>query len=208
MEVPRTSTSLTPAQMVQPLIDGHQVVAGQPPTVTMLELVLGIIGLENANGRAIQNHNWGNVMAGPSWQQRGDYWHRCRIPEVCKPHPGQPMYFRAHATHKDGAADFWRQLYNRPSVLDAAIRGDVPAMVQALYETKYVVAESKGEVQRYTDGVAALVKQYQDAQLFRVGEHPAPPQVAVDLLPSAGLVAAGLGALGLVGGVILERALR
>lgn len=186
-QVPMRTTSLTPAQMAAPggpFVLGHQVVAGKAPSAVFLRSALGIIGLENANGRAIQNHNWGNVMAGPWWRSKFSYWAHP------KPSPGQPAYFREYSNHVAGAAEFWRLLYKRPGVLDAALTGDIRGMVAELYRTAYVVASSPGEEARYAEGVGALVDEYQRAGLFADAPTRGPGGWLALLLVGAGIAGA------------------
>lgn len=188
MEVPRQTTGLTARGMVGPFVRGHVLVAGLPPAEVFLENILAIVGLENAGGAALNNHNWGNIMAGSGWRAAHDYW----------PHPqpvsGQPTHFRAYSDHVQGAADFWRHIYKRPSVLAAALRDDLPGMVRALYDTRYVVASSPGEAERYTAGAQRYRDEYRG--LFR-GVRTRESKARLAWL--------GLGILAGAGGVLLER---
>lgn len=174
-EVARQPTPLSPLQMAAPdgpFVQGHCRVAGRPPTITFLRNCLAIIGVENANGRAINNNNWGNVMAGPSWRESGrDYWAHP------KPQAGQPAFFRAYKTSVAGAERFWRTLYARPTVLQWANTGDTKRMVRELYATAYVVAASKNEQQHYTDAAINYVRQYNSVALFRTGPEGNPDPV-------------------------------
>ncbi len=162
----RHTTSLTPQEMGRgwgPFVLAHEDVAGAPPSVQFLESVLSIIGVENAGGRSINNHNWGNIMAGPSWRQAGNYWAHP------SPTEGQPAYFRAYPSHRAGARDFWRVIYKRPGVLQGALAGDVPAMVRELYASRYVVASSPGELERYTKAATDWRDTFHKARVFYQG---------------------------------------
>jgi len=142
-EVAATPTPLSRADGLAVLAAAHYAETGAiPASRAMLEHVWGIIGVENAHGRAIMNHNWGNIMAGPGWT--GDKW-----PHP-KPSSGQPTHFRSYPNHLTGARAFWRELYKRRGVLRHAIAGNPRGMVRELYETRYVVG---GNREGYAHGI-------------------------------------------------------
>lgn len=162
-------TPAKPREWIGTLTDAHRDVTGSPPlSREFLLTVAGIVGVENANGAAFIQNNVGNLMAGPEWQASGrDYW-----PHP-KPEEGQPAFFRAYRTLRDGARDFWRLLYRKfPAVIRAAVAANSDGMVRALYRDGYVVG---GSEDRYLAAAASLTRSYWREGL---GRQPAPPVVA------------------------------
>lgn len=128
MIVARESTPLNPAEMLARIVEMYQETYGRTPTARAASWLLTLLWHENAGGRAIQNHNWGNVMAGPSWP--GDKW------EAPAHDEGEPDFFRAYPTHEDGSNAWWKVLHRRDGthlrIITAAERGDARAFFAAV----------------------------------------------------------------------------
>lgn len=72
MEFPATATPVTPSAMADAVPAAYAQRFGQAPDRETAELLLALLFLENDHGRAVIQHNWGNisVFAGPNV----DYW--------------------------------------------------------------------------------------------------------------------------------------
>ncbi len=157
--VPRTATPLYGCELADMFEEGHRIARGRPiGSKRMAECALSIIGLENANGRAIIQYNWGNVSctpatwAGPMWQHP-------------TPQTGQPLYFRAYGSHEEGCAAWWRLMYRgaHRRALEWAARGRPDLMVSALYASHYVVGGSQSAYRR---NCCLFSEQYRREGLF------------------------------------------
>ena len=157
--VPRTVTPLSEPEMAEVFAVGHQLATGRRAgSRRLLETALAIIGVENANGRAIIQHNWGNISCrpgspGPKWMHP-------------VPQEGQPLTFRAYPSHEAGVTAWWRLMYRDPGhrrALAAAALGRPVAMVDALYDSHYVVG---GSVRGYRRGAAHWSQHYREERLF------------------------------------------
>jgi len=179
--VERAATPLSEPDLAAEFVRGHELARGKRPGARkLLETAVAIICVENANGRAIIQHNWGNIMANLAWW-RGPFW----LHPV--PQEGQPLFFRAYATHDQGAAAWWRLMYRRQHrrALELAALGRPAEMVAALYASGYVFGGSK---RGYRDAAVGWAEHYRRAGYFReLGPY------AADV---AGAVALGLGLIG------------
>jgi hypothetical protein len=156
--VERTATPLKPLAMAEAFEAGHYAVTGRHLDKTLGENALGIIGVENAGGRAIIQHNWGNISCTPrTWG--GPMW------QTPTPQSGQPLYFRAYPSHAEGCAAWWRLMYRRAHypALQQAARGRPDLMVRALYESHYVVG---GSPEGYRRNATLFAAQYRREGLF------------------------------------------
>lgn len=158
--VPRTVTPLYGLDLARMFANGHEIATGTPiGSRRMAECSLAIIGVENANGRAIVQKNWGNYSCTPTtWS--GPMW------QTPSPQSGQPLYFRAYASHEDGCSAWWRLMYRgrHRRALEMAARGRPDLMVDALYESHYVVGGSQAGYRR---NACQFAEQYRRADLFR-----------------------------------------
>jgi len=156
--VPRTATPLYGRDLARMFANGHELATGRPiGSRRMAESALGIIGVENANGRALIQHNWGNVSCTPrTWT--GPMW------QTPVPQSGQPLYFRAYATHEDGCRAWWRLMYRgHRRALEMAALGRPDLMVDALYDSHYVVGGSQSGYRR---NACRFAEQYRRERLF------------------------------------------
>ena len=128
-QVEKVSTPLTPEQVVTELIVGYANVKfgtdADNPRIPFYEggyllmrSAFAIIGVENAGGRSIFNHNFGNQSATPDWIASGrDFY------ELVTRFEGQPTLWRAFATSAHGSTAWWRMMFrNFPSTLRAMLR--------------------------------------------------------------------------------------
>lgn len=156
--VPMQPTPLLEREMAVQFVFSYMIVTGgkKPGSRNLLTNALAIIGVENASGQAIENYNWGNVMADPyTWN--GPAWLHPR------PQEGQPLFFRAYEDHDQGAEAWWRLMLTRyrPALQRAAL--DQPIlMVRELYRLGYVV----GHERAYERRAAELAAGYKRAKLF------------------------------------------
>ncbi len=171
-QVPKTPTPLTPRQMAKVFREGAKR-AGLPDDPVLLSALMGIIGIENANGRSIIQHNWGNIMATKGWIASGkDFWGR--------PHSdaGQPQGFRAYPTHNAGVDDFFRIITGKrhKGVLVPAKAGDPRAVGEALFDSNYITPVKGKPVQKqiddYSKGIAFFFNRYLRDGLFGPSQQP------------------------------------
>jgi hypothetical protein len=157
--VPRTATPLYKRDLARMFANGHELATGRPiGSKRMAECALAIIGVENANGRAIIQYNWGNYSCTPTtWS--GPMW------QTPVPQSGQPLYFRAYSSHEEGCAAWWRLMYRgaHRRALEMAARGRPDLMVDALYASHYVVGGSQSAYRR---NACLFAKQYRRERLF------------------------------------------
>lgn len=181
--LPLTATPLSVPDMAEWFVRGHELAIGHKPgSRALLYAALTIIGLENGNGRAIIQHNWGNISAGQYWP--GNVWAH---PD---PQPGQPAYFRAFASHDAGCAEWWWLMYSRyPSVLRQAAASRPRKMVRELYAQGYVAGPDAQRVV-YEDTCVKLYREYRRAQLFA----PDVPLLS-DWVPAVAFVGGVVGAV-------------
>jgi len=153
--VPLHTTPLDEVSIAEILVDA-MTVNGVPPSQNALLSALAIIGVENARGAAIQNHNYGNLMAGARWRETQDFW------AVTDPLEGQPAFFRAYPSHEDGA-EAWFDIVTRQHrlVLRALQSADGAALADALYGSGYVVASREGEQAEYALTLTNLIAHYE-----------------------------------------------
>lgn len=157
--VPRTATPLSEPDMAAMFALGHELATGRKAgSRRFLETALGIIGVENADGRAFIQHNWGNISCWPD--SPGPKW------EHPVPQEGQPATFRAYPSHDAGVRAWWRLMYRDPGhrrALEAAALGRPVQMVRALYASHYVVG---GNARAYERGAAHWAEHYRRERLF------------------------------------------
>jgi hypothetical protein len=189
--VPMQPTPLGERAMAIQFVVSYMWVTGKKPgSRALLYNALAIIGVENASGAAIQNHNWGNIMASPyTWG--GAAWPHPR------PSPGQPSFFRAYPDHDSGAEAWWRLMLRRyRPALERAAADDPVGMVRELYRLGYVV----GNQAAYERLAAQLAEGYKRIRLFE-GAGWLPADWVGAAAAAAGVVGvAGLVALGVIRG--------
>lgn len=167
-QVPTAKTPLTLDELAK-VLQAEAEKLGITDALT-LAMLGGLVGLECAQGKAINNHNWGNVMASRDWINAGKpFWGR--------PHQdgNQPQAFRAYPTHAEGAAAWLRLLTtgrHRPA-LDFARLGDAQGMADSLFRTSYIVpvrlSGSKPVEQQkaeYAAGIRSIAQKLLDRQAF------------------------------------------
>lgn len=145
-EVPLTPTPLAMVDVARVGARAFGAIARRLPPRGMLAIQCAIVAIENANGAAIIQYNWGNLAGeGPA-----GYWTHP------KPQEGQPLHFQARTSQDDGAGAWWRLMLGREgyrAVLRAGANCDPARAVRALYAAGYVVPASPGEEQAYTKTV-------------------------------------------------------
>jgi hypothetical protein len=153
-EVPRTPTPLTRAQMAAMLVPAYVEMFGEEPDRNRAELLLALAMLENANGAAIIQHNWGNVSVFPS--EAVSYWRPPwydlaaveQLPEGPKKQRlldvhqrmldhKAPSAFLALPSHEVGLQRWLGELKRRPTVLEAASSGDAVRFAHQIFATRY-----------------------------------------------------------------------
>lgn len=153
MEFPGNATPVAPSSMAQALLGAYSQRFGHPPDRETAELLLALLFLENDHGRAVIEHNWGNisVFAGPNV----DYW---RPPwfdlEKIQARPDSdpkkarylslheqmlahkaPSAFRAFGDDQSGIVSFLSNV--KPGMYDAAASGDPMAFAFQYWSTGY-----------------------------------------------------------------------
>lgn len=159
--VARRPTSLTRAQMAKILAARYQALFGSPPSQQLAELLLAQLSLENASGRAIQNHNWGNITTKdsarvpfwrPTWFDLSEIQARPDSPRKSRDlnlHQRMlagkaPRAFRAFNSH-DAGADAYLEFLHRDRffpIVKAAEQGDARRFAGAIFETGYCPDEA------------------------------------------------------------------
>ncbi len=153
-EVARTATPLTRAEMAALLVPAYVQRFGAEPDRDRAEMLLALAFLENANGSAIIDFNWGNVSVTPS--AAVNYWRPPwfdlaeveAMPEGAKKarlldvHQRMvdgkaPSAFLALSSHAAGLQRWLGELARRPTVLDAASSGDAEAFAHQIFATRY-----------------------------------------------------------------------
>lgn len=183
--VPRTATPVSHAELAGYFVAGHIVSRGKRPgSRELLYTAAGIIGVENADGRAIIQHNWGNVSANLA-SYRGPFW----LSPVAG-QANQPIAFRAFDGHVSGAAAWWDLMYGSfRRVLQAAALGDSARMVAELYATHYVVG---GSPAAYAAGAAHCSAGYRSEALFAGFYRSDVAAAALTVASVAGIAAIGV----------------
>lgn len=154
-EVPATATPLSRDATAAAFLPAYAQAFGALPDRNRAELLLALVWLENANGKAIIQHNWGNLATKPNG---GDYWRppwfdlaavealpdggkKSRLLDLHQRmlNGAAPEAFRAFASHELGAAA-WLRLLQKPGmsgVLAAASSGDAVAFAHAIFSSGY-----------------------------------------------------------------------
>lgn len=159
MLVPRTPTPLSRDATAALFLPAYQNVFGSEPDRDRAELLLALLWLENANGQAIIQNNWGNLSARPS--DAIDYWRPTwfdleeveALPESTQAERAKktrlrglhdrmvagtaPSAFRAFPSQAAGLDAWLRLLANRKVILDAASSGDPVRFAHAIYSSHY-----------------------------------------------------------------------
>ncbi len=153
-QVARTPTPLSRDEMAARFLPAYRAVFGTDPDRNRAELLLALAWLENANGAAFIQFNWGNLSVKPSdavlyWRPPWfDLAEVEALPEGAKKarlldvHTRMlagtaPEAFRAYLSHEQGLSAWLELLKRRPAILDAASSGDAVAFAHAIYSTKY-----------------------------------------------------------------------
>jgi hypothetical protein len=129
-ELPSTATPLTLPEVAAELARAHLLERGKLPHRNLLALGVGIVALENANGKAILQHNYGNI----AWVGQVPNW--WTNPKAVA---GQPSRFAAYKSHDEGARAWWRLMYRRyRPVLARGLAHDPRGAVKEQYRLGYV----------------------------------------------------------------------
>jgi hypothetical protein len=153
-EVPATATPLASTETAPAFIRAWAIVFGTTPSRTEAEWLLALLWNENARGRAIIQHNWGNLSTHPS--RGGDYWRppwfdRAKVEAMEEPQRSrylaihermlqgqEPEAFSGFADHETGARAWVSQLRRTfPSILKAAKKNSAVAMQDAVFQSNY-----------------------------------------------------------------------
>lgn len=152
-EVPATVTPLSSAETAPAFLSAWANVFGGKPSITEAEWLLAFLWNENAKGKAIVQHNWGNLS---SSGQSGDFWRapwfdRAKVEAMDEPRRTlylnihermlrgeEPSAFRAFPDHATGARTWLQRLRDRfPSILRAAKADSAVAMQDAIFDSGY-----------------------------------------------------------------------
>lgn len=156
-EVPATATPLASTETAPAFIRAWATEFGTTPSRIEAEWLLALLWNENARGRAIIQHNWGNLSTQPS--ENRSYWRppwfdRAKIEAMPEPRRSQmlrihermlageePQAFRAWPDHETGARQWLKSLRNTfPRILKAAKKNSAVALQDAVFESNYCVS--------------------------------------------------------------------
>lgn len=145
-ELPRTLTPIG-ADAATALMVTSLGVLEEPKPELVAQHLLSLVWIETGNGRAMTQHNWGNLSGAyqgnywrPPWfevdessSQRNRYLHQRMLEGKA------PSKFRAYRDRGEGLDDFLRLIYSRPfaPMLVAARAGDTRAFANAVHDTGY-----------------------------------------------------------------------
>jgi hypothetical protein len=149
--VPRITTPISEGEAAGVVVRAYHDLFGRDPTKRALVAMLSLIWIETARGRAVKNHNLGNITS--SETRDGDAWRppwfdfdggdpAAMTDRNLSLHEQMlqgkaPRAFRAYGSAEIGAADFVRQLRSSfPEVLEAAELGD-PDLFRIALSQKY-----------------------------------------------------------------------
>lgn len=154
--LPRFATKLTLEEMAKVLVDAFRLEMGRTPTLREAKWLMSIARLENANGRAIIQHNWGNRAHSGSEDYWVPPWADESLPDSklspdelatrVRMNAGKPVprRFAAYPDHMTGARKFVRLFKSRTHarILEAAQRDDGEAVWRAIW-TPHPVTKMK-----------------------------------------------------------------
>lgn len=112
--------------MLARIVELYRETYGRTPTQRAASWLLTLLWHENAKGRAINNYNWGNLAAGPSWT--GDVW------EHPSPSDGEPDAFRVYANHDDGSRAWWNVLHQSDKTHLRIVRAAESGSARAFFD--------------------------------------------------------------------------
>jgi hypothetical protein len=158
VEFPGNATPVTPSAMAAAVVPAYAQRFGRPPDRETAELLLALLFIENDHGRAVIEHNWGNIstFAGPAV----DYW---RPPwfdlDAVNARPDTdpkkkrylalhqqmldhkaPSAFRAFRDDQQGIVVWLANV--KPSMYDAAATGDPKQFAFAYWSSGYCPDEA------------------------------------------------------------------
>lgn len=154
MEVPPTVTPLAASDTAPAFVSAWGDVLGGKPSRREAEWLLALLWNENARGKAIVQHNWGNLSTSGT---SGNFWRPpwfdaekiAAMPEGSKRAMYErlhermlqgkaPSAFRAFPSHEVGARA-WLSALKRtfPRILRAAKKNSAVAMQDAIFESNY-----------------------------------------------------------------------
>jgi flagellum-specific peptidoglycan hydrolase FlgJ len=179
MQVPMQTTAETMANVRKALVRAWRARMRSPVSAPVLALMLALVDLETAAGRAIHNHNLGNMVATRDQQ--------ARAPFFVGDDSGNTRVFRAFASLDDGARALVRLLLSdgKPHWRAGLMSGDPKMFAHGLKRDGYYEA---GE-ERYA---RVLTQRW---QRYSPGNNTASRQSSPNALP---LVAGAVAVTGLV----------
>lgn len=219
MEFPGNATPVIPSAMAAAVVPAYAQRFGRPPDRETAELLLALLFLENDHGRAVIEHNWGNIsaFAGPSVDYYRPPWFDLEKVEAMPDNVAGggfgaevtndkkarylrlhtqmlagtvPSAFRAFRDDQSGIVSWLANV--KPSMYDAAATGDPKQFAFAYWRSGYCPDEAcKNSAPTY----AALQAEIRRAGYFaklEPSKKKADPSPAVPASPSGGLAMAGV----------------
>lgn len=179
-EVPAERTPLTPAELRDALLTGHQTIrAGALPSRAVLRFAWSHVCHETGGTASAWCWNLGNLKATDAWPGA---W--CSLASVLPPSSTEPPNQRAYGNALQGANDYWRLMFARYTrAIGEAERSDLHNAAVALHESGYMQAEPVG----YGDALERWAAKF-DAAFH--DEHASSSALVVGLVLAA--VAAGI----------------
>jgi len=140
-EVAKVLTPLDELGIAKALERAYVTLFGHPPPIQVMGVAWAQIALENAHGKAIWCHNFGNITGVA--KESGDYYTLATSEQTM---PGvwerKTMKYAAHGTAEDGAAAYWRLVTGShyAGAYGFFVKGDASGAANELHSLGYFTA--------------------------------------------------------------------
>lgn len=183
------------------------------PSQRAAELLLALLWVENARGRSIMNHNWGNLSSlgregttfwRPPWfrledveriEDPAERERMGRIHQEMLDHRA-PSAFEAHSDHFAGAKRWIERLHEKfPTLLEAAATGDAAQFAEQYGASNYCTSPVCQDVPRFARTFGDLADDaHRKGYLAGLAPAEAPASAAGGSAALVAVVALGAGA--------------
>lgn len=172
-ERPKTHTPITGAQLVDVLRNAHVSEFGKRPTRQRLSMAWAQVALENDHGKAVWNHNLGNIGPAPSMSVA---WYN----------HSQGVKYRAFNDANDAGRAYWRVINRCGSALQAFDDGYPRGASEGLKRCGYYTADVNGYIDAmstlYSQAIAHIVPESESRERkLNDNEHEARERIELEL---------------------------